>query len=246
MDKLLKALIVDDEENAIELLEKLLKDSVCFSEIKTAGSVSAACETIKNFTPDVIFLDIKMPGPDGFSLLDEIPPGLKDTAIVFVTAFDQYAIKAIKKKASDYLLKPVDRKELRECILKLLDIKEKNIHHQKSIKVLNNINKTFKIKINTRSGILFLNPSSVLYIKAEGNYSDIYTVEKIISCSLTLKKVEELLPPGGFLRVGRSFVFNCEYLDKFDQKRGEVLLVKDNQSFYVKVTGYHLKDFDKL
>jgi two-component system LytT family response regulator len=246
MEKPLKALIVDDEENARQLLQKMLEDSLCFSDIKKAESVALACKEIKHFRPDVIFLDIKMPGKDGFSFIDEIPPGINDTEIVFVTAYNQYAIKAIKSKAFDYLLKPVDRKELKECILKLVDKAEKKSPVQNDSKTPEQGSKPFKIKIHTRSGILFLNPAAILYIKADGNYSEIYTDEKMISCSLTLRKVEELLPPVRFLRVGRSFIFNYEYISQFDQKKSEVKLVKDNQSTIVKVTGHHLKDFDKL
>jgi two-component system LytT family response regulator len=187
-----------------------------------------------------------MPGKDGFCFLEEIPPGLKDTEIVFVTAFDQYALKAIKKKAFDYLLKPVDRSELRECIIKLQDNLDKKNTPINLLDLNTPISKYYKIKINTRNGLLFINPESILYIKADSNYSDIYTDEKMISCSFTLGKVAELLPETDFVRIGRSFIFNSRYLYQLDRKKSEITLRKDEKFYKVLIPKNHMKDLDNI
>jgi two-component SAPR family response regulator len=97
MERKLSALIIDDEENARKLLNKLLEETQYFSDIRLAQSVSSANNELTQFDPDLIFLDIKMPGKDGFSFIHDLPQKKKKPGIVFVTAYDQYAIKAIKK-----------------------------------------------------------------------------------------------------------------------------------------------------
>jgi len=123
MEPNLKALIIVDEERARNLLHKLLEETLCFMDIRMSYSADAALIELKHFEPDIILLDIKMPGKDGFEFINELPPGLSKTEIVFVTAYDQFAIKAIKNHAFDYLLKPVNRMELKQCVEKLLEKK---------------------------------------------------------------------------------------------------------------------------
>ena len=107
MEQKLSALIVDDEESARKLLTKLLEETLCFNDIRLAQSVTSANIVLKKFDPDLIFLDIKMPGKDGFSIIHDLQHKKKKEGIIFVTAYEQYAIKAIKNQAFDYLLKPV-------------------------------------------------------------------------------------------------------------------------------------------
>jgi response regulator of citrate/malate metabolism len=118
MEQKLSALIVDDEESARKLLKKLLEETLYFSEIRIASSVASAKNELFEFEPDLIFLDIKMPGKDGFTFIHDLQHKNIEPEIVFVTAYEQYAIKAIKFGAFDYLLKPVNRKELKQHVLK--------------------------------------------------------------------------------------------------------------------------------
>src|SRR5664280_3629058 len=104
MEQKLKALIVDDEENARILLSKLLEETLIFNDIRLAHSVDTAYAELNLFEPDIIFLDIKMPGKDGFAFIQNLPQRYKEHKIVFVTAYDQYAIDAIKNQAFDCLL----------------------------------------------------------------------------------------------------------------------------------------------
>ncbi|HEX2921471.1 MAG TPA: LytTR family DNA-binding domain-containing protein [Bacteroidales bacterium] len=238
MGKDLNALVVDDEENARLFMTKLLEELLCFAEIRTAKSATDAMKELEFFDADIIFLDIQMPGKDGFSFINELPPMKVKPRIVFVTAFDQYALKAIKNQAFDYILKPVNRKELKECVQKYLD------SDRSSAKDV--VEKFSRIKINTRSGTIFVNPSSILYCQADGNYTMICTGEKQYLCSINLGKIKDMLPLNGFIRIGRSLIINMEYISILDRKEGSVTLVRDNESVKVKIPKHHLKDLDKI
>lgn len=230
----IKALIVDDEEKARKLLYHLLDELQCFSEIRMARSAQKALEELSGFSPDMIFVDIKMPGKDGFSFISELP--IKDVrpAIVFVTACEQFAIQAIKNQAMDYILKPVDRKDLRQCVQRFLDTRKEVTE------------KFSRLRINTRTGTVFINPDTVLYCKADGNYTVICTGEKQHLCSLNLGKVEELLVGHGFFRIGRSHIINREYITMLDRRESQIVLVRDGETATVKISKNLMKELDNL
>jgi DNA-binding LytR/AlgR family response regulator len=244
MEQKLNALIVDDEENARILLARLLEETLLFDEIRSAESVDEAFKELNNFTPDIIFLDIKMPGKDGFEFIRDLPESYRKYKIVFVTAYDQYAIKAIKNQAFDYLLKPMNRKELKDCILRFLESREENSVNKDSIKTENP--KITRIRVNTRTGTLFINPVDILYCKAEGNYTSVCTGKKHYLCSLNLGKVLELLPKSGFLRIGRSHIINFEHITMLDRKECSILLSRESESVKVQIPRQHVKDLDNL
>jgi two-component system LytT family response regulator len=197
-----------------------------------------------DFEPDLIFLDIEMPGKDGFALFQDLPDNKKIPGIIFVTAFDQYAIKAIKNGAFDYLLKPVDDRELKKCIEKYsLKIKE-NRKLPQTEKTSDLHERITRIKVNSRTGIYFIKPSSIMFCKAEGNYTTICTGEKKHLCSLNIGKLEKLLSEIGFRRLGRSYILNLEYISIIDRKESTVTLVRDKESVQVKIPKRHLKDID--
>jgi two-component system LytT family response regulator len=246
MEQKLRALIVDDEENARILLNKLLEETLLFNDIRSAQSVDTAYHELTRFEPDIIFLDIKMPGKDGFTFIQELPPENNSKKIVFVTAYDQFAIKAIKNQAFDYLLKPVNRKELNQCLLRFLEDQKENKTSENSVKIVKSNDRIPRIRVNTRTGTLFINPSDILYCKAEGNYTTVCTGKKQHLCSMNLGKVAELLPDKGFIRVGRSYIVNYEYITMLDRKECTILLVRDSESVTVKIPRHHLKDLDNI
>lgn len=246
MEQKLSALVVDDEESARKLLNKLLEDSLCFKEIRLAGSVDSALSELNHFNPDLIFLDIKMPGKDGFSFVHHLPRKLNKPEIIFVTAYDQFAMKAIKSGAFDYLLKPVNRKELIQCVIKYLERKQAAHNSAGDEKVTEHQEKIPRVKVNTREGILFINPDTILYCKAEGNYTTICTGEKKHLCSMNIGKVKELLSGSGFIRLGRSFIINFEYITLLERKDSIVTLVRNTESVKLKIPKRHLKDLDTI
>jgi two-component system LytT family response regulator len=246
MEHKMRALIVDDEENARILLSKLLEETFLFTEVRTAQSVDAAYNELKLFDPDIIFLDIKMPGKDGFEFIRELPANCSSHKIVFVTAYDQFAIKAIKNQAFDYLLKPVNRKELKQCLSRYIesDVEEKELIVP--AKAASPRERITRIRVNTRTGTLFINPVDILYCKAEGNYTTVCIGKKQHLCSMNLGKVAELLPENGFMRVGRSYIVNYEYITMLDRKESTILLVREGESVTIKIPRHHLKDLDIL
>jgi two-component system, LytTR family, response regulator len=246
MDQKLSALIVDDEVSARKLLNKLLEETKYFFEIRLACSVAEAYIELKEFVPDMIFLDIKMPGKDVFTFVHELPFKKRIPGIVFVTAYDQYALQAIKNQAFDYLLKPVDRKELKQCILKFIETSKTAKGTERNEILLDSVDMIPRIRVNTRTGTAFINPSNILYCKADGNYTIICTGEKQHLCSINLGKIEELLPKRGFIRVGRSIIINFEYIIMLDRKESQITLVRDGESATVKLPRQHLKVLDRI
>lgn len=237
MDKI-KALVIDDEEHARRLLQRLLDDLQCFDEIHTAASAAIASRELKNFTPDMIFLDVEMPGKDGFSFLSDFPLMEKKPCIVIVSAYDQFAMKAIKSHAFDYLLKPVDKRELKACVEKFLESRKAEIKEP--------ADKFSRIRISTRTGIIFINPATILYCKAEGNYSIICTGEKQHLCSVNLGKVEELLTEKNFIRVGRSYIINREYITMLDRKESVIVMSREGETVKIQIPRHHLRDIDSI
>jgi two-component system, LytTR family, response regulator len=244
MQQKLNALVIDDEENARILLKKLLEETLLFDEIKSAVSVDEAYKVLGSFEPDITFLDIKMPGKDGFAFIQDLPKGYRLPKIVFVTAYNQYALQAIKNQAFDYLLKPVDRMELKLCLKRLT---EKMTADEKSEAILNtgeSLERLTRIRVNTRTGTLFINPANILFCKAEGNYTTVCTGSKQHLCSMNLGKLADMLPGKGFIRIGRSYIVNYEYITMLDRKESSVVLVRDGESVTVKIPRQHLKDLD--
>lgn len=244
MEQKLNALIIDDEESARKLLLKLLEETLFFSEIRSVQSVASANNELTRFDPDIIFLDIKMPGKDGFTFVHDLSLQKNKPGIVFVTAYEQYAIKAIKSQAFDYLLKPVNRKELKNCIVKFIESKKESqipVRPEKPVEHLENLT---RIRVNTRTGTMFINPATILFCKADGNYTTICTGDKQHLCSMNLGKVKELLPGNTFIRIGRSHIINFEYITMLDRKESTVTLVRNGESVNVKIPKQHLKDLD--
>ncbi len=246
MEKKLSALIVDDEEKALELLQKLLEDTHQFFEIKCASSTISAAAQLETFHPDLIFLDIKMPGQDGLSFVKELKRvNHKNMEVVFVTAYDQYALQAIKNHAFDYLLKPVDRMELFGCIMQyrqrmqgpyLLDRLEKFILENKD---------SSRMRINTRTGYIFIEPHSILYCQADGNYTLIELGDRQQLCSMQLGVVEVTIPKNNFIRLGRSLIVNTHHIIKVDRKTNQILFEKNGKSYALKISKAQLKELEE-
>jgi two-component system LytT family response regulator len=244
MSQKLNALVVDDEDSARRLLKKLLEETLFFKDIRLVQSVNAANAELIHFEPDIIFLDIKLPGKDGFSLINDLKELYQSPEIVFVTAYDQYAIKALRNHAFDYLLKPVNRKDLKQCITRYVEYKKETIGKELNETTVVQKDTISRIRVNTRTGTLFINPSSILYCKADGNYTTICTGSKLHLCSMNIGKVLDMLPAKGFIRVGRSHIVNFEYITLLDRKESCVTLVRESESVTIKLPRQHLKDLD--
>jgi two-component system LytT family response regulator len=240
----LSALIIDDEPPAVELLHQLLIDTRQFSIVRTANSANKAFEILEEFEPDLIFLDIKMPEMDGFAFLEKLKAEKRKTEVVFVTAYDQFALKALKNHAFDYLLKPIDRKELLDCIMEFKEKKKEPAIYEQLEKLVNDHKESDKLRINTRTGYIFIDPIQILWCQADGNYTLIDLGDRQHLCSLQLGALEELLPKNKFIRLGRSLLVNFHLISKVDRKNHQLTLEKNDKTYPLNVSKTQLKELD--
>ena len=208
MSKILKCVIVDDEKLAREDLKSVLKEFNNIEVVAEADSADSAANLLRTIEPDILFLDIQMPGKTGFDLLAEVQTSAK---IIFVTAYDEYAIKAFEVSAQDYLLKPVSKSRI-ELALDHLKTSEEN----KSIQ-LNQLDYNDTIFVMINNSYQFLKISTIIKIIAAGNYSEIYTNGKQKGLVLkSLREWENRLPNNQFVRVHRNSVINLEFVEKIE------------------------------
>ena len=208
MNKILKSVIVDDEKLAREDLKSVLKEFSNVEVVGEADSAESAAALLKTIEPDILFLDIQMPGKTGFDLLAEVQTSAK---IIFVTAYDEYAIKAFEVSAQDYLLKPVSKSRI-ELALEHLEISEesKSAH-------LNQLDYNDTIFVMINNSYQFLKINKIIKIIAAGNYSEVYTNGKQKGLVLkSLREWENRLPGNQFVRVHRNSVINLEYVEKIE------------------------------
>ena len=231
------AVIVDDESKGRISLKKLCEKYVPNLKIEgLAESVALAKQVIDRTDPDLVFLDIRMPVEDGFELLkkyDDVP-----FDVIFTTAFDQYAIKAFRFSAIDYLLKPISIQELQAAVEKVRKKKEKISGNAKgNIAMLkeNLMKGSFdKIALPTTEGFSFVKRDDIMRCEASGNYTIFYLKNKTkYIITKTLKYYEEMLTEFGFFRVHKSHLINLIYVQKFIRgKQGYVQMI-DNRNIEV-------------
>jgi two-component system LytT family response regulator len=224
---MVKTLIIDDEIRAASLLRTTIEHSFHGQfMIETALSPEEGLAKIRHFKPELIYLDIEMPDMTGFELLASLPE--IDFKVIFTTAHDHYAIRAIRYNALDYLLKPVDPAELIEAVIRFL--KQRDESKEVYRKQLENFfsNKEKNLAITTYDGVVFLELDKIIRCEADLNYTKfILAGNKNFVSSKTLKEYEDLLiVHDNFIRVHRSHLVNLDYLIKF--KSDGNLLLKDN------------------
>lgn len=224
----IKAIIIEDEkhsrESLINLLEEFCDD---VKIIGTADSVPKALDLIPLSNPDVVFMDIELNSGTGFDILTQLPE--LNFEVIFTTAFDQYAIKAVKFCSLDYLLKPIDIEELQIAIEKAKQIKDKKIYKKQLETLLKNIkpsSQNSKICLATSEGFEFINVNEILYCKAEGSYT-LFTLKNNSNflVSKHLKEYETLLLDQNFMRVHNSFLINLKEVKKFVKSDGGYIIM---------------------
>ena len=233
---MLTAIIIDDEENGRIALKQKLKDYCpTVKVIAEAENGLEGMEMIQQVQPHLVFLDIEMPGMDGFEMLINIPD--KKFHLVFTTAYDQYAIKAIKYAAFDYLLKPIDIDELRETINRLEQTPVPDITGKKLETLeLNLLTKPFlnKIAVPTQEGLLFFDINHIIRLEAQSNYTLIYFDDQPkMMASRTLKEFEEILPMDTFFRIHNSHIINLLFIKKYIRGDGGQVEMKNGDHILV-------------
>jgi len=234
MSDKLNALLVDDELPACETLSWLLHE-YC-PEVLVVNMVHSAKDArdfLTQYNIDVIFLDISMPGQNGFDLLSSLPENKYQ--VVFVTAHNEYAVKAFREAAIDYLLKPVDAAELKQAVLKVverLSIKgDINHNYERSIQEIitkfSTSSKLNRIAVPHSGGIHFIFAKDIVYMEADSNYTIFHLVNgsKIVA-SKTMAEFELQLPEG-FFRIHKSFHINLSHVVEYIKKDGNSVIMKD-------------------
>lgn len=228
---MISVIIVDDEQSALKSMQWEITN-FC-EDVTIVGSFSSAMEAKKFLnenTVDCVFLDIEMPEMDGFQFLDSFKS--RNFSVVITTAYDQYAIKAIKEKALDYLLKPIDSDDLKSCIEKITQFKEEQSIHERLEKTLENMiqksHPSKKISVSCDGKIIFLNPDDIVYCESDGNYCSIFLENKDkIFISQKLKFMEEKLLHLYFFRIHNSYLINLNKVKEFHKSDDFVVLTNN-------------------
>lgn len=233
-------LIIDDEKLARELLREYLE---AFPQIEIIGECNKgtdAVEQINKLKPDMIFLDVQMPGMNGFDVLDEIE---HEPYVIFTTAYDQYAIKAFERNAVDYLLKPLDQERFKLAVDRAL--KRKKMEEGNLEDLLGSLRTVpprtsydSHIFVQKSEKLFNLPVEEIIYLEASGDYTVISTKNDQFVSSSGIGKLEEIMNPDTFIRVHRSTIVNVNFLKEIERhfNGGMVVKMQNGKSFPVSRT----------
>ena len=234
---MINAVIIDDEKKCISLLKHLIENHCAdISVVAEAENAAQGIQAIQQHKPDLVFLDIEMPDKTGFGMLNSLPD--IDFDIIFTTAYNHYAIKAIRFSALDYLLKPVDLDELKNALARIVKKHSKKEHRESVDMLMSNVRgpqpNFSRISLSTQDGLVILHVDEIVYCEASGTYTLFYlkNKEKII-VSKTLKEYEELLKDHHFLRVHNSFLINLNEVKKYIKGDGGSVMMSNGNEVFV-------------
>jgi two-component system LytT family response regulator len=231
----IRALIVDDEPPARELIATLLRDEPDVEVVGECGNGRRAVAAIRDLSPDLVFLDVRMPGLDGFGVLAELPPE-RWPLVVFVTAYDQHAVRAFEVHALDYLLKPFEYDRLREAVRRArlkLDRRDGAMEQTRLLALLeelqNKAQSWNRMVVREGGRMVFLKPDEIDWIEADGNYLRLRVGAKSYLLRETMNSAEARLADKKFLRISRSALVNLERIKEWQPlfHGDSVLVLKD-------------------
>ena len=231
----LKSIIVDDEPYCCEALATLLEDISEVDLKAVCNSAAEALDAIQKYTPGLVFLDVEMPMMNGFEMLEQLPE--VNFEIIFTTSYDQYALKAIRFSAIDYLLKPVDEEELRAAVKKVVHRSQKPMAQQLEIlmqKLHQPSTPISRIAMPTMEGLQMIAVNSITSCESDSNYTILHLKHsKKLVVSRTLKEIEELLEDHSFVRVHRCYIANLNEVEKYVKGEGGYLVMSDGSTIDV-------------
>lgn len=225
---MITAIIIDDEQLSCDLLRKKLnKHCPDVEVVKAFQNPLMALKEIDQLNPDLVFLDIQMPGINGFEFLEKLQH--KNFAVIFITAYDQYAIRAIRFSAIDYLLKPVDPEELKQAILRFQQMQKSNNGNQIDflLKQLKE-NEVKRIALHTAESIDYVELSDIIRCESASTYTTFYLHSgKKIIVSTNIGEYETMFEPHGFFRVHTSHLINLKFVASYNKADGGQVILKD-------------------
>jgi two-component system LytT family response regulator len=227
---MLNAIIVDDEPYCCEILAAML-ETECpqVNIVSICNNAGTAMAAIEKHSPEIVFLDVEMPRMNGFEMLEKLPS--INFHIIFTTSYDQYALKAIRFSALDYLLKPVDREELKRAVQKAEDRVQVPIPQQLQLlleKLKQPTQPISKIALPTIEGLQMIAIDNIIYCESDDNYTRMYLKnKKKLLVTRSLKELEEMLESYSFLRIHRSYLANLNETEKYIKGEGGYLIMSD-------------------
>lgn len=242
----IKAVLIDDEQSARNVLTNLLeRSSIDISIIATCNNLEEGVKKIKELQPNVVFLDVQMPNYAGYEIVNFFET--INFEIIFVTAYDQYAIRAFELNAIDYLVKPISRQKLASTLLRLKESLQKKtdlIDYQVLLKSINDKNFQ-KIVIPETGNRRIVNLDDIIAIEADGAYSSIHLNDNsVITISKNLKYFETILPKDtSFFRSHRTWIVNLKYLEFLNKKE---LVISIKGTVKAKISRNRLDDFERI
>lgn len=226
-----KVLVVDDEPEARRLLKSLLQEMNNVEVVAEACQAEEALYRLLETYPDLILMDINMPGKTGMDLIQLIRARNVDVPVVFVSAYKEYAIQSIKNEVYDFLLKPVDRNELKEVVEKYRRRNDRGLP-RRLIEILDNIKEESKIRINSRYSYILVDPSDIVFCQTDDGYTVIYLSNgKEEVASATLSQIEEMVENWNFYKLSRSVLINLDYMRSIDKAKDKCTL-KSNSNVW--------------
>lgn len=244
--KKISCLIIDDDDFARETLCDLLSIYSNIEIIKTIKDSITAIKYIATLKPDLVFLDINMPNKDGFSVMNEIVELNIQTEVIFVTAHQEFLMKALKQNAFDYIIKPINKNELNEAIERF-SAKTNTNNEQLKRDATANLIKEEKIILKNSHGSLYLKPDDIIYLNAEGCYTYINLIDgKTETISKNIGSIENLFPTQNFYRISRSVIINLKYISKINRLKRLVFLNINNTHIELKASKERLYDLEAL
>ena len=227
---MIKALVIDDENRTRDLIAKMINSfGLGIKAISDGESVVSGLKAIEEHNPDIVFLDIQMPDGTGFDLLRSLPN--KSFEVIFITAHEEFAIKAIKFSALDYILKPIDADELKAAVeraIKSLGSKKEEIQFD-ALQLNIQPNQKRRLVLKTHESVHVVELDSIIRCESERNYTSFFiNGGKKIVVSKTLKDYEILLAGHNFLRVQQSHLINLDFVSRYDKINGGTIVMKDD------------------
>lgn len=239
--KSIKTILIEDEKEDMYLMTNLLKNHTQIEIIATAEDIETGIAVITKHNPDLIFLDINLYGRLSFEILEVIQELALNPKVIFTTAYDNYMNKAFKYAAFDYLLKPIDRQELNETIVRYIKNFDKT-DLKKSYDKFNEVRK--KLIFNTTEGFEILEPTRIMYlgtIKGQ-SYTEFFMDDgSVVVVTKGIGEIESLLPESNFFKIHRSYILNLNYLKKINRIRGICYLQSDTTKHTVPISKEKIK-----
>lgn len=225
----IRTLIIDDEQPAREILRGLLLSTGHNLLLDEASDANVGLTRIVEFEPDIVFLDVEMPGKNGLQLMDSLTSLHLKPIVILVTAYEKFAIEAFDRAAFGYLVKPVDPDKLNICLCRAISTLKGNYE-------------SGKLKLPVASGLIMIAPDEILHIVADGNYSYIHLLDgSQQTVTIQLGRLMCRLPSSSFMRVSRSSIINLKYLRSIDKKKLECTLSNSGKKVSVAISRESIK-----